>query len=313
MDRARFGERLTQFFLPIASDRWLSILRWGLALQACLYALSLRHDWDFLYAAAGGLIDRDLTERLFSLESLFAPRMGWLVRTGTWFGLSEKNALDLIWIALLIASGCLGLGLFCRSAAITAWLLHLCSVKSGGLMSYGADNFTTIGLFYLMVAPLPDQYSLDHQWRKGGAKDPRLHGFFRRVLQLHLCFIYFFAGITKSLGTGWWNGESVWRALTCSPFNIIAPQTLIVFRYFFPLTSIGICLLEIGYPLFIWLKKTRLVWLAGIVGMHIGTALTMGIYLFASIMIILNLAGFGPGILRAEREETSAQAQEGVP
>jgi hypothetical protein len=313
INRGRFGERLIQFFFPITSDQWLSILRWGLAVQVSLYALSLRCDWNFLYATSRGLIDRNLTEQLLSLESMFVPRMGWLVRMGMWFGLSEKDALDLIWIALLVASGCLSLGLFCRSAAIAAWLFHLCSVKSGGLMSYGADNFTTIGLFYLMVAPLPDQYSLDHLWRKRGAKDPRLQGFFRRVLQLHLCFIYFFAGITKSMGTGWWTGESIWRALTCPPFNIIAPQTLIVFRYFFPLASIGICLLETGYPFFIWLKKTRLVWLAGILGMHIGTAFTMGIYLFASIMVILNLAAFGPGLLSAEREETSARAQEAVP
>jgi hypothetical protein len=290
----------------------LSILRWGLALQVCLYALSLRQDWNSLYVAESGLIDRNLTEQLFSLESLFAPRMGWLVRTGMSFGLSEKGVLDLIWMVLLIASVCLGLGLLCRSAAISAWLLHLCAVKSGGLMSYGVDNFTTIGLFYLMVAPLPDQYSLDHQWRKRRTKDPRLHGFFRRVLQLHLCFIYFFGGITKSLGTGWWNGESVWRALTCPPFNIIAPQTLIVFRYFFPLVGIGICLLETGYPLFIWLKKTRLFWLAGILGMHIGIGLAMGMYLFASIMIILNLAAFGPGLLHTKREDTSMQTQEAV-
>jgi len=313
MDRERFGQGLIDFFFSAVSDRWLSILRWGLALQVCLYALSLRHDWDFLYAAGSGLIDRDLTEQLFSLESLFAPRMGWLVRMGMWFGLTESGVLGLIWMGLLIASFCLGLGLFCRSSAVSAWLLHLCAVNSSGLMSYGVDNFTTIGLFYLMLAPLPDQYSLDHKWRKQRTKDPRLNGFFRRVLQLHLCFIYFFGGITKSLGTGWWNGESVWRALTSPPFNMIAPQTIIAFRYFFPLVGIGICLLETGYPVFIWIKKTRLVWLAGILGMHIGIALTMGMYLFASIMIILNLAAFGPGLLSAEREETSVQAQEAVP
>src|SRR5262249_23542188 len=122
----------------------------------------------------------------------------------------------------------------------------------------------------------------------------------------------FFGGITKSLGTGWWNGESVWRALTSPPFNMIAPQTLIAFRYFLPLVGIGICLLEAGYPVFIWIKKTRLVWLGGIVGMHIGIALTMGMYLFASIMIILNLAAFGPKLLRTEHEETDMQPQEVV-
>ena len=38
---------------------------------------------------------------------------------------------------------------------MAGWFIHLCAVKSVNLMTYGVDNFTTIGLFYLMFAPLP--------------------------------------------------------------------------------------------------------------------------------------------------------------
>jgi hypothetical protein len=34
--------------------------------------------------------------------------------------------------------------------------------------------------------------------------------------------------------------------------------------------------------------------------MHVGIGLTMGMYLFAFIMIILNLAAFGPDLIRAD-------------
>jgi hypothetical protein len=44
------------------------------------------------------------------------------------------------------------------------------------------------------------------------------------------------------------------------------------------------------------MKKTRLVWLVGILAMHVAIGLTMGMYLFALIMIILNLAAFGPDL-----------------
>jgi hypothetical protein len=60
-------------------------------------------------------------------------------------------------------------------------------------------------------------------------------------------------------------------------------------------------LLEIGYPFFIWQQKLRRPWLIAILLMHLGVGITMGMYLFASIMIVLNLAAFGPGVLWHQR------------
>ena len=45
-------------------------------------------------------------------------------------------------------------------------------------MNYGMDTFTTLGLFYLMISPLPDCYSFDAKGAKGaGFKVQYLHGF----------------------------------------------------------------------------------------------------------------------------------------
>jgi hypothetical protein len=159
------------------------------------------------------------------------------------------------------------------------------------------DNFMTIGLFYLMLSPLPDRHSLDWQWRKCQPRDPQLLGFFRRVLQIHLCLIYFVSGLTKSLGSGWWDGSNIWRSLIRPPFNLIDPEILVRWNYLFPVAGIFICLLEIGYPFFIWNEKTRKVWLICICGMHFAIGVTMGMYLFALIMIILNIAAFGQGLI----------------
>ena len=158
-------------------------------------------------------------------------------------------------------------------------------------MSYGVDNFMTIGLFYLMLSPLPDRYSLDWQLRKSRPKNPPLLGFWRRVFQLHLCVIYFFSGLTKCLGSGWWDGSNVWRALIRPPFNIIDPEILVRWKYLFPVAGIFICLLEIGYPFFIWSGKTRKIWLICICAMHFGIGVAMGMYLFAFVMIVLNRGG----------------------
>ena len=179
-------------------------------------------------------------------------------------------------------------------------------------MSYGVDNFMTIGLFYLMLSPLPDRYSLDWRLRKSRPKHSQLLGFWRRVLQLHLCLIYFFSGLTKCLGSGWWDGSNMWRSLIRPPFNVVDPEILIRWKYLFPAAGVFICFLEIGYPFFIWNSKIRKIWLIRICAVHAGIGLTMGMYLFALIMIVLNVAAFGPGVIRAERERISLRPQEVV-
>jgi hypothetical protein len=278
----------------------LAVLRLGLGLQVTLYSLSLRNDWNYLLAGTGqGLISRDLAEALLSVESHFIPRLGWLVALGAHVGLREETILSVGWICLFGAGCSLLLGLFCRVSAILAWFVHLCAAKSGGFVSYGVDNFMTIALFYLMLSPLPDRYSLDCRLRKSRSKDPQLLGFWRRVLQFHLCLIYFFSGVTKCLGRGWWDGSNVWRALIRPPFGVIDPEILVRWKYVFPIAGVFICLLETAYPLAIWSRSTRKIWLICTCAMHAGIGVAMGMYLFALIMIILNLAAFGPGLIPA--------------
>jgi hypothetical protein len=286
---------MQKFFFTPTPDTWLTVLRAGLGLVIALYTLSLRSDWTYLFAGTGhGLISRDLGEAILSLDGDFIPRLGWLIALGSHLGLPEETVLFLAWVSLTAAGWGLIVGLFSRFSAVVAWFVYLCAAKSGGLVTYGVDNFITIGLFYLMLSPLPDRYSLDRLWLGWNLKNGQLLGFYRRVLQIHLCLIYFFGGITKCLGSGWWNGSNIWLALTRPPFNVISAEILFRWKYFLPGIGISICLIETGYPLFIWLKKTRLIWVVFVLGMHVMIGLTMGMYLFALVMIVLNIAAFGP-------------------
>ena len=291
----RLTSRLNRFFFAVASDQWLSLLRIGLGLQVILYCWSLRSDWTALLTANGdALIGRDLTEALLDIGGAWVPRLGWMVNSLRPLGLDEQFVLQSTWTLLILAGGCLLVGLFSRPAAMIAWLLHLCVANSGQLFTYGMDNFTSIGLFYLMLAPLPDRWSLDYRLRQGNFDSHQVSIFIRRALQLHLCANYFFGGLTKSAGLGWWNGLSIWRALICPPFNLIRPEILISWKFLLPIMAISVCLLETGYSFFIWPQRTRRLWLAAIIGMHLSIGLAMGLYLFSLVMIVLNLAAFGP-------------------
>ena len=290
-------QKLLEFLFPPETDKWLAVFRIGMGLQVVAYALFLRSDWHSLFSTTGkGLVSRELGEAIASFDSPLIPKLGWLVAFGQNVGLGEETVLSLTWACLLCMGGCLLLGLFCRPAAIIAWFLHVCAAESGGLLAYGADNFMTMALFYLMLSPLPDRYCLDSRLVKTKPTDPRLLGFWRRVLQIHLCFVYFFGGLAKLLGSGWWNGSNLWRSLIRPPFNLLSPDILVRFKYALPVLGISICLIEVGYPVFIWMRKARCFWLVCILAMHAAIGLTMGMYLFALIMIVLNLAAFGVGI-----------------
>lgn len=295
----RWRQQILKFLFPAETDHWLSILRVGLGVQIILYCLSLRNDWIYLLAPTGrGLISRNLAEGVLGVESIVIPRISWLVAVGEWLGLENETVLWAVWGLLLFGGILLCIGLFSRSATVGTWFVHLCAVKSGDLLVYGVDNFVTIGLFYLMLSPLPDKASLDWKFRKSHAQNSELLGFFRRVLQLHLSLAYFFGGLTKGLGRGWWDGSSVWRALIRPPFDVLSPELLVKWKHLFPVLGIGVWIIELGYPFFIWSKRTRLAWLISVLLMHIGIGLFMSMYLFASIMIVLNLAAFGPGLVR---------------
>lgn len=301
--------RLREFLFAPQSSVWLTILRMGLGLQVFCYGVSLRADWiEVLSRENQGIVRRDLTEAILSAESPLIPRVGWLVDAGAYFGLSERAVLWSVWLLLMIAALLVAVGLFCRTSSVVLWFLYVCTAKSAELLSYGVDNFTIIGLFYLAIAPLPDSSSLDARWRGILPRSAALYGLHLRVLQFHMCIIYFFGGISKCAGHGWWNGVSLWRALTRAPFDLVPPEILLRMAFVLPLFGILVCGMEATYSIFIWPRKTRFLWFTGVVTMHVAIGLMMGMYLFALIMVVLNTAAFGPGLMGVEKLILKEQA-----
>src|SRR5258708_13324306 len=108
----------------------------------------------------------------------------------------------------------------------------------------------TTALFYLMLSPLPDHYSFDHWVTRSKPKNPLLLGFWRRVLQVHLCFVYFIGGVVKGLCNGWGGGSNLFRSLVPPPFNQVPPALLVLFKNTLPLPPISLFLPHIYYPPF---------------------------------------------------------------
>lgn len=286
--------RFAFLFLP-DSARWLILLRLGLGLELVSYTLLLRSDWVVIFGSAGsGLLGREVAEAMTVVQSPFIPRLGWIISAFNDIGLNERTALAAAWWALLVLGCLLVVGVWPRATAFLAWFLQLACAKSGGLFSYGVDNLISIGLFYLMIAPVLRGWSFDSGVCRSTKDMARLAGFHRRVVQIHLCMIYFFGGLAKCLGHGWWDGSNMWRTLTIPPFDLVPPGLIASVGFLLPALGLAVCLLETTYSFLIWPQATRRLVLCAICAMHLGIGLLMGMYLFAGIMLVLNLAAFWP-------------------
>ena len=86
-------------------------------------------------------------------------------------------------------------------------------------------------------------------------------------------------------------------------FNTISVLCVDLFQ-----AGVFICLLEIGFPFFIWSDKPRKI----LAHLYLCNARRNRVndrnVPFALIMIIPNVAAFGPGVIRAERERISLRA-----
>ena len=119
-------------------------------------------------------------------------------------------------------------------------------------------------------------------------------GFIDAWFKFIFVMIYFFSGLAKCLGHGWWNGSNLWRTLTIPPFDLMPPNVIAPLGFLLPGLGLAVCLLETTYPFLIWPRATRKLVLCAICTMHLGIGLLMGMYLFAGIMLVLNLAAFWP-------------------
>src|SRR3954468_9534049 len=204
---AHVRRSLARFAIEPASHRPLAILRLGIAAtliaEAAVVAKHLQE-----YFGPLGLVQGPLSEAL-SHPSL--PSLSYLSRILSFVGVTPSGTIYIAFVAYVVSLHLLLLGYHTRIAAIASWLLFLALKRSGSAAAYGAFEFAQIGLFYCVVFPVGGTLSLDAFRRpRPPTAAARLS---LRLLQLHLCVVYFSSGIEKALGEQWWNGEAIWRAV----------------------------------------------------------------------------------------------------
>jgi hypothetical protein len=280
------------FVAEPASARPLATLRIGIAGVLMVQALLIARDLvDF--CGSMGIIQGPLNDYFTGYALRGLPHVRWVADFLSSFGVAEDTSLRLIFVAYLIALGCLLFGFRTRLAAAVAWFCHSMLLNTGYFFMYGVNRFAEVSLFYLIWIPAGHALSLD-VWagrvREEATPWARLG---LRVLQIHLCIAYLAAGLAKAWGIQWWTGEAIWRAVMLPQFHHLELGWLAFLPWCAAIAGYGTLVLEIGYCIFIWPRATRRFWVVSVVLMHAGIALFLGLATFSAVMITLTVAAFG--------------------
>jgi hypothetical protein len=184
------------------------------------------------------------------------------------------------------------LGLFTRLSTFALWLLQTFILASGALSSYGLDRYFHMFTFLQIWMPAGRELSLD-RWRAalpaGPAPGARLS---LRVLQFALLITYLNAGIAKAQGEEWWSGDAVWRVLHMPEFQRASFLWMADHAWLPKLLCWSTLFLETFYIVGVWVPRVGTLWVAAIVGMHLGIASFMNLVSFGIALALFNVILF---------------------
>lgn len=209
----------------------------------------------------------------------------------------------------LVVFALLALGLFTRPAAVLAWgiTLSYCHRLTGAL--FGLDQVNVMLSMYLMLGTCGDAYSLD-RWRRRRKSSvplppprPRIGtNLAIRLIQVHMCVVYLFAGIGKMRGELWWDGSALWYSLANLEYQSLDMTWLIDLPWLIALFTHLTVFWETFYCVLIWPRATRWIMLSLAIVMHAGIALCLGMMTFGLAMLFANLAFVPAETMRAAVE-----------
>lgn len=208
-------------------------------------------------------------------------------------------------IAGLIVIALFTLGLWTRVTSILSFLIAVAYVNRAPGALFGLDQINCLLALYLAIGPSGAAYSLDNvlRRRRGIAVDaaaPRVGANIAlRLLQLHMCVIYLFAGLAKLEGLTWQNGTAIWGAAANLEYQSIDLTWLAAWPILVNILTQVSVFWELTYAALVWPRLTRPIVILLAFPLHLGIALGMGMMTFGLIMIVGNLAFVSPRLIRA--------------
>ncbi|MEN9610449.1 MAG: hypothetical protein RLZZ628_1263 [Bacteroidota bacterium] len=282
--------KILNFFKAQQSLFPLFLFRISIALLTLVHLFSLKNDYDTLYSQ-NGFIRAEVNHAIMHERVLTLPRVYEFLTN--YIVVSEQHFINYILTAYTILLISLLVGFQTRLVAILCFIIHGALVNSNLILCYGYDNFANNSLLYCILMPVGYYNSVDNYlFKRQNLKNSLIGNISIRVLQIHLCIIYFMSGLNKTFGASWYNGEAIWRAVMQPPLSHIDFSFLATYPFIPIAIGFGTLFIELSYPILIWIKPVNKYFLGMVVLMHIGIAVALQLWFFAGIMILWNLVAY---------------------
>jgi hypothetical protein len=201
-----------------------------------------------------------------------------------------------IWYAHTIAIVVLTLftvGLWSRVTSILALVVVISYANRVPAALFGLDQINVMLTLYLAIGPSGAVLSVDRliaRRRARGAEavaEPSIGAnLAQRLIQVHMCVIYLFAGVSKLQGPSWWNGEAMWRAFANLEYQSADMTWLAWHPWIINSMSHITILWEVFFCVLIWVRLARPLMLFVAVVLHVGIGACLGMWTFGLIMLV---------------------------
>jgi Vitamin K-dependent gamma-carboxylase len=247
--------------------------------------------WGMLLAdffGPGSWINRDLVDVV--LKDQHAYTFWWSVPP-RWIWLAYALSMTvLFWFTI---------GLWTRVSSILSLVVVISFAHRVPEALFGLDKVIAMLTLYLAIGPSGRALSLDRWLARRRAnraqQDASSVGanFAIRLIQIHVCIIYLFAGASKLQGAAWWNGQAMWLAFGNMEYQSVDMTWTAWHPWAVELLSHFTVLWELSFCVLIWVPVLRPLVLAAAVVLHFGVGATMGLWTF-SLAMLIGCASFLP-------------------
>ena len=255
----------------------------------------------------------------FGDDSILPRNFRSLAFEGQHFAWSHFDVLHsptAVWIAHvlgLVVVGMFTLGILTRTTAVLTAMLVISYANRATGAQFGLDQIMGFLCLYLAIGNSDAAFSVD-RWlssRKSSAGNEQGRGaglnlppasiatnIAIRLIQLHMCIVYLFAGLGKVQGETWWNGQAIWYSLASYEYQTLDMTWLANHMWLVSLITLVTVFWEVAYIGLVWPKLTRPIVLLIAIPLHLGIGLCMGMMTFGLVMLVGNLAFVSPALVR---------------
>lgn len=244
------------------------------------------------FLGQGGMLAPDFRELLYG-SSMAWSHLDWF---------ASPSALMAMHVLGLIIMAMFTVGIWTRWTSVLTALLVISYANRATGSLFGLDQINAFLCLYLAIGNCGGAFSID-AWRKrklgaGQGSADTLSNIATRLIQIHMCVVYFFAGVGKLRGETWFNGEAIWGAFASYEYQTLDMTWMGEFMPFVAILTLGSLFWELSYPALVWPRLTRPLVLAMAVAVHLGIGLCMGMLTFGFIMLAGNFAFIEPKTIK---------------